>query len=117
MPDRPPSGDRGQAMVEAVAGTSVILLAALVCLQLFAVGYSLSVADGAAQAAAVAIARGDSPERAVRRAVPGWAEAGARFTRVGPRVRVSISPPSPVPGLGGLLSVGRTAWMGGSSRG
>ena len=52
------SGERGQASIEAVAGVAVLLLAGLVCLQVLAMGYALTVADGAAEAGAVAAVRG-----------------------------------------------------------
>jgi hypothetical protein len=44
--------ERGQATVELVAALPALLLAALVALQLLVAGYSLTLADGAAEAGA-----------------------------------------------------------------
>jgi hypothetical protein len=65
---------RGQATVELVAAVPALLLAALVALQLLAAGYALTLADGAAEAGALALASGGSPAEAAREALPGWAE-------------------------------------------
>ena len=51
--------ERGQASVELVAAVPGVLLAAVLCLQL-ATGYSLTLADGAAEAGAIALASGIS---------------------------------------------------------
>ena len=51
---------RGQASVELVAALPALLLAALVALQLLAAGYAMTLADGAAEAGALALASGDS---------------------------------------------------------
>ena len=51
---------RGQASVELVAALPALLLAALVALQLLAAGYALTLADGAAEAGALALASGGS---------------------------------------------------------
>ena len=45
--------ERGQASVELVAAVPGVLLAAVLCLQLLATGYSLTLADGAAEAGAI----------------------------------------------------------------
>ncbi len=74
------AGQRGQATVELVAGLPALLLAALVALQLLATGYALTLADGAAEAGALALAAGRPAAPAARAALPGWA-----------RERVSVS--------------------------
>ena len=60
--------------VELVAALPALLLAALVALQLLAAGYALTLADGAAEAGALALASGGSAAEAARGALPGWAE-------------------------------------------
>ncbi|HTU15730.1 MAG TPA: hypothetical protein VMF31_11075 [Solirubrobacterales bacterium] len=87
--------ESGQASVEAVAGIAVLVLGGLVCFQLLATGYSVTVADGAATAGAVALVRGDSVKAAVKEALPGWANSRVSVRRVGEKVEVSIRPPSP----------------------
>ena len=66
--------ERGQASVELVAALPALLLAALVALQLLAAGYALTLADGAAEAGALALASGGSAADGGRAALPGWAE-------------------------------------------
>ena len=103
------SGERGQASIEAVAGVAVLLLTGLVCLQVLAMGYALTVADGAAEAGAVAAVRGRPVRAAVRDALPGW--AGSRYTvaRTGDTVRVSLRPLALVSDLSGGLAVSSSA--------
>ena len=55
-------GSRGQASVELVAAAPFVLIAAVLCLQLLAAGYSLTLADGAVEAGA--LAAGDRPAAA-----------------------------------------------------
>ena len=69
------AADSGQASVEAVAGIAVLLLAAAVCFQLLAAGYTATLADGAAEAGAVAVVQGEPVDAAVRKALPGWARS------------------------------------------
>ena len=63
--------ERGQASVELVAALPALLLAALLSLQLLAAGYALTLADGAAEAGALALASGGSAADAAREALPG----------------------------------------------
>lgn len=106
------SGERGQASIEAVAGVAVLLLAGLVCLQVLAMGYALTVADGAAEAGAVAMVRGRPVRPAVRDALPGWADSRYSVTRTGETVRVSLRPLALLPDLSGGLSVSSSAAAG-----
>jgi hypothetical protein len=87
---------RGQASVELVAALPALLLAALVGLQLLATGYALTLADGAAEAGALALASGTSAGDGVRAALPGWAEDDLAVTVAGGRVTVRLRPPSPL---------------------
>ena len=97
--------ERGQATVELVAALPALLLAGLVVLQLLAVGYATTLADGAAEAGALALASGDSAARAARAALPGWAEDDVAVEVRGGRVSVRLRPPSPLPALAERLTV------------
>jgi hypothetical protein len=100
----------GQAAVELLAGLPVLLLAGLVAFQLLAVGYSLTLADGAAEAGAMAQAAGTDPEAAAREALPGWARDRVRVSSGPGGVRVEVEPPSPLSGLAERLAVSSRAW-------
>ena len=63
----------GQSTVELVAALPALLLAGLLALQLLATGYALTLADGAAEAGALALASGRPAIAAARGALPGWA--------------------------------------------
>ncbi|MGH2984918.1 MAG: hypothetical protein ACRDK5_11840, partial [Solirubrobacterales bacterium] len=90
-------GSRGQASVELLAGLPALALAGFVALQLLLTGYSLSLADGAAEAGAIAEAAGQDPERAAREALPAWARTRATVSSDSGRVVVELRPPAPVP--------------------
>ncbi len=85
---------RGQASVELIAGLPALLLAALVSLQLLIAGYALTLADGAAEAGALALASGGSATQAARDALPGWAEDEVAVSVRGGTVSVRVQPPS-----------------------
>jgi hypothetical protein len=108
---------RGQASVELVAGLPALLLAALVALQLFASGYAQSLADGAAEAGALALAAGRPARDAARAALPGWSRDRAAISvrrQRDPqlaRVVVRLRPPSPIPALAERLEVSSEAWV------
>ena len=103
--------ESGQATVEMFAAIPVLLLAGLVALQLLATGYTLTLADGAAEAGALALAAGQPAKDAVRRALPGWAEADAEVMVAGGGVTVKLRPPSPLPALAGRLSITSSAFV------
>jgi hypothetical protein len=102
-------GERGQATVELVAALPALLLAALIALQLLAAGYALTLADGAAEAGALALASGDSASDAARGALPGWAEDDVSVAVEGDEVSVRLRPPSPFAALAARLVVTSTA--------
>lgn len=102
--------ERGQASVELVAAVPALLLAGLVALQLLAVGYSLTLADAAAEAGALAVAVGRDPEPAVDDALPGWAADRVAVDSEGARVTVELRPPAPVAALAERLEVRSSAW-------
>lgn len=102
-------GDSGQATVEAVAGIGALMLAALLCFQLLATGYSATIADGAAAAGAVALIQGRPVEPAVRDALPGWARNRVSVSRSGMVVRVRLRPPALFRSMSEALSVSAEA--------
>ncbi|MBN8868543.1 MAG: hypothetical protein J0H66_01520 [Solirubrobacterales bacterium] len=99
----------GQATVEAVAGIAALMLAALLCFQLLAAGYSATIADGAAEAGAVALIRGEPVEPAVREALPGWARSRVSVSRIGTTVRVRLRPPALFSSMADKLAVSAEA--------
>lgn len=105
------TGERGQAAVELLAGIPALLLAGLAGLQLLAAGYCVTLADGAAQAGAMAVAAGLPAEPAARAALPEWARERLDVTSAGGRVAVSLRPPSPLTAVAEALEVGSGAWV------
>lgn len=101
--------ERGQASVELVAALPALLLAAMVALQLLAAGYALTLADGAAEAGALALASGDPAAEAARAALPGWAKEDVAVSVRGGTVTVRLSPPSPMRSLADRLAVTSSA--------
>lgn len=103
-------GERGQAQIELIAGVPILLLAATIALQLLAVGYSQSLADGAAEAGALAAADGRDTEEAVHAGLPGWTDSRIEVAADDGEVTVELDPPALLPGLGGHLGVSSTAY-------
>ncbi len=101
--------EAGQATVELVAALPALLLAGLLVLQLLATGYTLTLADGAAEAGALALAAGRPAVAAARDALPGWAEDEVEVRVSGGRVTVRLPPPSPLPALAERLAVTSSA--------
>ena len=106
-------GERGQASVELIGALPALLVLALVLLQLLALGYSAVLAGGAAEAGALALARGDDPRAGARKAVPGWSRARMRVLVRRGSVRVALRPPSPLRAVGRRLEVSATASVAG----
>lgn len=102
-------GERGQATVELVAALPALMLAALLALQLLLAGYALTLADGAAEAGALALASGGSAAEAARESLPGWAEDDVSVSVEKGRVSVRLRPPSPLAGVADRLTVTGTA--------
>ena len=112
-------GASAQASIELLAALPALALAAALALQLLLVGYSLTIADGAAEAGALAGASGHDGQRAARNALPGWARDRSRVTAEGGRVRVELRPQAPLAAIADALSVSSDAWSrspGGSHR-
>jgi hypothetical protein len=107
--------ERGQASVELVAATPLLLVLALVVFQLLAVGYAAVLAGNAAEAGALALAGGADARAAARGAVPGWSRAQMTVSVAGGDVRVGMRPPAPLGVIGRRLEVHAKAAVGGSS--
>jgi len=101
--------EAGQASVELVAALPALLLAALVGLQLLTAGYALTLADGAAEAGALALASGRPAKDAAVNALPGWAEDDVEVAVRGGRVTVRLRPPSPLQAVADRLTVSSSA--------
>jgi hypothetical protein len=101
--------ERGQATVELVAALPALLLTGLVALQLLAAGYAMTLADGAAEAGALAVASGGSAATAAKAALPGWAEDHVAVRVDGGEVSVRLRPPSPIPALAERLTISSSA--------
>lgn len=106
----PAADARGQASIELVAAVPALLLAGLLCLQLLATGYARTLADGAAEAGAIALATGRPAKPAVAGALPGWAQRRIRVERAGGRLTVLLRPPSALNAVSRALEVSSTAW-------
>lgn len=103
------ASERGQSTVELVAALPALLLIGLLALQLFATGYALTLADGAAEAGALALAVGQPAGAAARNALPDWAEGDVDVSVEGGRVTVRLRPPSPLPIVADRLAVTSSA--------
>jgi hypothetical protein len=86
--------ERGQATVELIAAIPLLLLAGAVALQLLLAGYALTLADGAAEAGALALAAGQPARSAVEGSLPSWADDKAEIAVRGGEVTVRLAPPS-----------------------
>lgn len=104
------NSEAGQSTVELVAGLPALLLAGLIALQLLAAGHALTLADGAAEAGALALASGEPARDAVRQALPGWAEDDVGLSVGGGRVTVRLRPPSLLPVVADRFSVSSSAF-------
>ena len=102
--------ESGQATVELVAGLPAVLLAAFLCLQILAAGFALTLADGAAEAGAMALASGRAAQPAARSALPGWARGHASVGVEGGRVTVRVRPPGPLAVVADRLQIDSSAW-------
>ncbi len=108
------TSERGQASVELIAAIPALMLAALVALQLLVTGYALTLADGAAEAGALALVEGEPAKEAARKALPGWADAEVSVR--GGEVSVRLRPPSPLEVVADGLAVSSSAVARPSSR-
>lgn len=105
------SAEAGQAQLELIALVPTLFAVAAVLIQLMAVGYAQTLADGSAEAAALATASRLPPERAARAALPGWASGRLELDVRSERIEVELVPPTLIPGLGDRLAVRSAAWV------
>ena len=105
-----PSRRAGQASIELLAALPALALAAALALQLLLVGYSLTIADGAAEAGALAGTAGEDAKRAAVEALPGWARGRSHVSAGGGRVIVELRPPAPLGAVASALAVTSEAW-------
>ena len=106
-----PADERGQASLEVLAGLPALLMAALIAFQLLVAGYSLTLADGAAEAGALAMVAGRDPAGAVHDALPGWARERVSIAEAAGRLTVALRMPSALELLGRSLEVSSSAWV------
>jgi len=88
----------GQAAVELVAVTPLLLIVVLALAQAAIAGYALWAAGDAARAGARAAHVGGDAERAARSALPSWLEERAEVATSGP-VEVRVRAPAVLPGV------------------
>lgn len=100
----------GQASIEVLAGIPAFVLAGLIALQLLAVGYAATLADGAVEAGALAVAAGEPARPAVAAALPGWARQRVETRVAGGEVAVTLRPPALIAPLAAALEVEDSAW-------
>jgi len=103
--------ESGQASIELLAAVPLVSVVAALCLQLLAAGYALSLADGAVEAGAIALASDLPAGPAVEAALPGWARDRVELERIGGRLVLRLRPPSPLAAVGRALEVSSTAWV------
>ena len=117
-PDRHSLGGKGgQASVELLASVPAMIFALMIAIQLAITGYTLHLADGAAEAGALAIAAGTDPEAAALAAMPGWAEGRVDVDVAAGQVDVAVRPPAPVAAVSRALEVSASAWSRGPGGG
>lgn len=99
------SRDSGQATVELIAAIPMLLIAGAIAMQLMFCGYALTLADGAAEAGALALAGGRPAKAAAEDALPTWAAERVDVAVRGGEVTVRLRPPSLLPAVADRLVV------------
>jgi hypothetical protein len=102
----------GQATVELVALLPLIATVGLAIGHVLAAEASRELAGHAAEAAAIAVGRGEDAEDAARAALPEWSRERVGVETSGRRVRVRLEPPAVVPALGDALATTAAADAG-----
>jgi hypothetical protein len=98
-------GERAQAGIELLAAALIVAITGLAVFQLLAAGHAAAIADGAAEAAAIALVNGRDPDAAARQAAPGWPGRSVRVRTRGDRVTVELTAPAALRALRGRLHV------------
>ncbi len=91
--------------MELFAAIPLLLLAGAIALQLLLAGYALTLADGAAEAGALALAAGRPAKSAAEGSLPSWAEDRVEIAVRGGEVTVRLAPPSLIAVVGNQLAV------------
>ena len=104
--------ERGQASVELVAIVPLLVTVALALGQVLAAGAARELAGHAAEAAAIALGRGQDARAAARAALPGWSRDRLTIDVEGRRVKASVRPLPFVPPLADRLESTVTADAG-----
>jgi hypothetical protein len=107
---------RGQATVELLAAIPLLLVVAAIALQLLLSGYALTLADGAAEAGALALAAGRPAKSAAEESLPSWAEGRAEIAVRGGEVTVRLAPPSLFAAMADHLVVTSNSYAGPAER-
>lgn len=102
--------DRGQATVELLAAVPLLLAAGSIALQMLLCGYALTLADGAAEAGALALAAGLPAKAAAEDSLPAWAVDRVDVAVRGGEVTVRLRPPSLLSAVADRLSVTSTSF-------
>ncbi len=102
---------RGQATVELIAGALVLTIGALALFQILAAGRAAALAEGAAEAAAVALVNGHDPAVAARAAAPDWPRDRIRVRERAGRVTVTLAAPAALRSLRAPLRVSAEAFV------
>jgi hypothetical protein len=102
--------ERGQATVELLTAIPLLLLAGAIALQLLLAGYALTLADGAAEAGALALAAGRPARSAATGSLPSWAEDKAEIAVRGGEVTVRLAPPSLLAAFADRLAVSSSSF-------
>ena len=101
--------DAGQATVELLGGLPAMVVLAVVCFHVLAVGYAAVLAGNAAEAGALAIAAGGDAQAGARDALPEASRDDVRVTVSKDRVRVGLHPPTPIASIAEQLEVTASA--------
>jgi len=101
---------RGQASIEAIGAIPLVMLAGAIALQLLLAGYALTLADGAAEAGALALSAGRPARAAIEDSLPAWAARRADVAVHGGEVTVRLRPPSLLPFVGDGLAVASSGY-------
>jgi hypothetical protein len=96
--------------VELLAAIPLLLIAGAIALQLLLVGYALTLADGAAEAGALALAAGQPGKQAAEESLPVWAEQRADIAVHGGEVTVQLVPPSLLTAVADRLAVSSSGY-------
>ena len=104
--------ERGQAAVEVVGMLPLLFLVTFAVCQVLVAGLAQEAAHHAAQAGAMAILQDGDAVAQARAAAPDWSRRRMDVSVSGHTVRVRVTPPSLVPGLGRLLASSSSASAG-----